>query len=35
MRERVEACGGSLTVESDLNEGTTVVIAIPLSHEEL
>jgi signal transduction histidine kinase len=35
MRERVETCGGTLAVESDLNEGTTVVIAIPLSQEEL
>lgn len=31
MRERVEACGGTLTLESDPGEGTTVVITIPLS----
>jgi len=31
MRERVEACGGTLTFESDPGEGTTVVITIPLS----
>jgi len=31
MRERVEACGGTLTLESDSGEGTTVVITIPLS----
>jgi signal transduction histidine kinase len=31
MRERVEACGGTLTLESDPGEGTTVVIAIPFS----
>jgi len=34
MRERVEACGGDLTLESDPGEGTTVVITIPLSDEE-
>lgn len=34
MRERVEACGGTLTFESDPGEGTTVVITIPLSNEE-
>ena len=31
MRERVAACGGTLTLESEPGEGTTVVIAIPLS----
>jgi signal transduction histidine kinase len=31
MRERVEICGGSLALESDLGEGTTVVVTIPLS----
>ena len=31
MRERVEACGGTLILESDPGEGTTVVIMIPLS----
>ncbi len=30
MRERVAACGGTLTLESEPGEGTTVVIAIPL-----
>jgi len=34
MRERVEVCGGSLTLESDPGEGTTVVITIPLSNED-
>jgi signal transduction histidine kinase len=34
MRERVEACGGTLTLESDPGEGTTVVVTIPLSNEE-
>jgi len=34
MRERVEACDGTLTLESDPGEGTTVVITIPLSTEE-
>lgn len=34
MRERIEACGGTLTLESDPGEGTTLVIAIPLSNEE-
>lgn len=34
MRERVEACGGTLTLESDPGEGTTVVITIPFSTEE-
>ncbi len=34
MRERVEACGGTVTLESDPGEGTTVVITIPLSSEE-
>lgn len=31
MRERVEACGGTLTLESDPGEGTVVVVTIPLS----
>ena len=31
MRERVETCGGTLTLESDPGEGTTVAITIPLS----
>jgi signal transduction histidine kinase len=31
MRERVEQCGGTVALESDLGEGTTVVIAIPLT----
>jgi signal transduction histidine kinase len=35
MRERVEACDGTLTLESDPGEGTTVVITIPFSTEEL
>ena len=35
MRERVEACGGTLSLESDPGEGTTVVILIPLSDEVL
>ena len=30
MRERVAACGGTLSLESEPGEGTTVVIAIPL-----
>jgi signal transduction histidine kinase len=30
MRERVKQCGGSVTLESDPGEGTTVVITIPL-----
>jgi len=34
MRERVEACGGTLNLESDPGEGTTVVITIPLFGEE-
>ena len=34
MRERVEACRGTLTLESDPGEGTTVAITIPLSNEE-
>jgi len=34
MRERVEACDGTLTLESDSGEGTTVVVTIPLSNEE-
>ena len=34
MRERVESCGGSLSIESDPGEGTTVVITIPLVSEE-
>ncbi|MGD8403715.1 MAG: sensor histidine kinase [Anaerolineales bacterium] len=34
MRERVEACSGTLTLESDPGEGTTVVVTIPLSNEE-
>jgi signal transduction histidine kinase len=30
MRERAELCGGSVTVESDPGEGTTVVVSIPI-----
>ena len=30
MRERVEACGGNLTIESEPGEGTTIAITIPL-----
>jgi signal transduction histidine kinase len=30
MRERAELCGGSLTLESDKGEGTTVVVSIPV-----
>ena len=31
MRERVAICGGSVTLESEPGEGTTVVVTIPLS----
>ena len=31
MRERVEACGGTLLLETDQGEGTTVVVSIPLT----
>lgn len=30
MRERVEACGGALLLESEAGEGTTVVVSMPL-----
>lgn len=30
MRERVEQCGGSVTLESEPGEGTTVVVSIPI-----
>jgi signal transduction histidine kinase len=30
MRERAEQCGGSVTVESEAGEGTTVVVSIPI-----
>jgi signal transduction histidine kinase len=30
MQERAEYCGGSVTLESDPDEGTTVVVAIPI-----
>lgn len=30
MRERAERCGGSVTVESEPGEGTTVVVSIPI-----
>jgi signal transduction histidine kinase len=30
MRERAEQCGGSLTLESEPGEGTTVVVSIPI-----
>ncbi|MCL4870773.1 MAG: sensor histidine kinase [Anaerolineae bacterium] len=30
MRERVELCGGSVTLESEPGEGTTVVVSIPI-----
>jgi signal transduction histidine kinase len=30
MRERVELCGGSVTLESEAGEGTTVVVSIPV-----
>ena len=29
MRERVEAAGGELTVESTVGQGTTVAVALP------
>jgi signal transduction histidine kinase len=31
MRERVNLCGGSVTLESEVGEGTTVAISIPIS----
>ncbi len=31
MRERAEQCGGSVTLESEPGEGTTVVVSIPIS----
>ena len=31
MRERAAACGGSVSIESDPGEGTTIVLTIPLS----
>ena len=30
MRERAEQCGGSVTLESEAGEGTTVVVSIPI-----
>lgn len=30
MRERAEQCGGTMTVESEPGEGTTVVVSIPI-----
>jgi signal transduction histidine kinase len=33
MRERAELCGGSVTVESDPGEGTTVVVSIPIADQ--
>lgn len=33
MRERVEGCGGKLSLESEPGEGTTVVIPIPIAGE--
>jgi signal transduction histidine kinase len=35
MRERVEACGGSVILESDPGDGTTIVITIPLNDGEI
>ncbi len=32
MRERAEECGGSLALESDLGEGTTLVVSIPITN---
>ena len=34
MRERVEQLGGQLLIESDLNEGTTVAVSIPIEAED-
>jgi signal transduction histidine kinase len=34
MRERVEQLGGSLLVESEDNEGTTVVVSIPVTSDQ-
>lgn len=31
MRERTEKCGGTVTLESEPGEGTTVVVSIPIS----
>ena len=33
MRERVGQCGGTVILESDPGEGTTVTVSIPLKHE--
>ena len=33
MRERAEQCGGTVILESDPDEGTTVVITVPLSED--
>lgn len=33
MRERAEQCGGSVMLESDIDDGTTVTITVPLSKE--
>ncbi len=35
MRERAEQCGGSVMIESDPDEGTTLVITIPLSDDAI
>ena len=33
MRERVEALGGQMTVESELGQGTTLAVSLPLSYD--
>ena len=33
MRERAEQCGGSVMLESDIGEGTTIVVTVPLSED--
>jgi len=29
MRERVESLGGTFTIESNMNKGTSIVVSVP------
>ena len=35
MRERAEAIGGELRISSELNEGTTIFITVPIGKKRL
>jgi two-component system sensor histidine kinase NreB len=34
MRERAEGLGGSLTIETEIGKGTTIVVEVPICRSE-